>query len=52
MYVGLLDDGSLMYVVGTPEELTGGVLLDVGREVSREFGIDGSTGCDIELAFV
>ena len=28
MYVGLLNDGSLIYVVGTPEEVTGGVLLD------------------------
>lgn len=48
MYVGLLNDGSLIYVVGTPEEMTGGVLLDAG---SREFGV-GSRGCDVELAFV
>ena len=47
MYVGLLNDGSLIYVVGTPEEMTGGVLL----AGSREFGV-GSRGCDVELAFV
>jgi hypothetical protein len=46
VYVGLLDDGSLIYVVGTPDEMTGGVLLDatyVGREVSSEeavFGVE------------
>ena len=45
MYVGLLDDGSLIYVVGTSEEMAGGAVLDAtyaGREVSREavFGVE------------
>lgn len=46
MYVGLLDDGSLIYVVGTAEEMTGGVLLDatcVEAELSGEavvFGVE------------
>jgi len=46
VYVGLLDDGSLKYVVGTPEEITGGVLLVATDAVS-------GVGCDIdELAFL
>jgi len=55
VYVGLLNDGSLIYVVGTPDEMTGGVLLDpalVGGVLLAVFDVDGSRGCDIdELTF-
>jgi len=54
VYVGLLNDGSLIYVVGTPDEMTGEVLLDpalVGGVLLllAVFDVDGSRGCDMEV---
>jgi len=59
VYVGLLNDESLIYVVETPDEMTGGLLLDpalVGGVpgAGTAFGVedvDGSRGCDMELTF-